>query len=197
MPDPKREETYEERKARLKEFFFKQGYFPSFSEMMHLFAVKTKSSISLFLEKMMAEGALFKKHGKYFLTDALMLDMYESVDAGIATGARDEVKYKVNVQDTLITNPLSQFLVKVAGESMVDAWLIPGDILIVDRKKVPQIGDIVIAYYDEEGPTVKYYCKERGKAFLRAANTQMFPYDIIPYRKLEVQGVVTGSFRTY
>jgi len=75
--------------------------------------------------------------------------------------------------------------------------LIPGDILIVDRKKVPQIGDIVIAYYDEEGPTVKYYCKERGKAFLRAANTHMFPYDIIPYRKLEVQGVVTGSFRTY
>jgi len=86
-----------------------------------VFAVKANSLIRLFVEEIIEEGALFMKHGKYFRTDALMLDMYESVDAGIATGARDEVKYKVNVQDTLITNPLSQFLVKVAGESMVDA----------------------------------------------------------------------------
>lgn len=100
---------------------------------------------------MLAEGALFKKQGKYILTDTLFsLNMYESVDAGYPTVMRDEVKYRVNVQDVLVTNPLSQFLVKVAGESMIQAGLMPGDILIVDRKKVPRIGDMVIAYVDDE-----------------------------------------------
>ncbi len=151
MSDPKRESIYEERKAALKAFFQENGYFPSFSEMMHLFAVKTKSSITLFLEKMLAQGELIRKQGKYILTDTLFnLNMYESVDAGYPTVMRDEIKYRVNVQDVLVTNPLSQFLVKVAGESMIEAGLIPGDILIVDRKKVPRLGDMVIAYVDDE-----------------------------------------------
>ena len=69
-----------------------------------------------------------------------------------------------------------------------------GDLVIVERGRTPQIGDVVIAEVDGEW-TMKYFKKENGKVYLEAANPK---YPIIrPRTDLQLGGVVTGVIRKY
>lgn len=77
---------------------------------------------------------------------------------------------------------------------MVEAGLMPGDIVIVEKGVLPSVGDIVVALIDSEY-TVKYLGMEKGRYFLRSGN-QRYP-DIHPHGHLEVFGLVVGSFRKY
>ena len=116
------------------------------------------------------------------------------VQAGFATWAEDEIEKNLSIDDYLVEHPLGTFLVKVAGESMVEAGILPGDVLVVDRTLTAKNGQIVIAVVDGD-LTVKRLVRENGRVALQAEN-QNFPKVIVPEgAEVEIWGVVVGVVR--
>ncbi len=116
------------------------------------------------------------------------------VQAGFATWAEDEIEKDLSIDDYLVEHPVGTFLVKVAGESMIEAGILPGDVLVVDRTLTGKNGQIVIAVVDGD-LTVKRLAQEDGRVVLRAENRK-FPKVIIPEgAEVEIWGVVVGVVR--
>ena len=100
----------------------------------------------------------------------------------------------LSLDEWLITNREASFLLRVNGDSMVDAGLLDGDLVILERGRQPKGGDIVVAEIDHEW-TVKYFQKSGGQIVLMPANKNYKP--LIPREELKVAGVVTAVVRKY
>ena len=85
-------------------------------------------------------------------------------------------------------------MLRVKGDSMVDAGIIEGDMVLVERGREPKPGTIVIARIDGEY-TMKYYRKRNGKAYLEPANKKYKP--IFPTQELSVEAIVIAVIRKY
>lgn len=114
------------------------------------------------------------------------------VRAGFPSPAEDHVEDTLDPSTYLVQNDISTFFVRVRGDSMIDAMIFDGDVLVVDRSITPQIGNIVLAEIDGEF-TVKYL----GRRQLLPANRKHAPIDIADDQTLTVLGVVTGSMRRF
>jgi repressor LexA len=98
------------------------------------------------------------------------------------------------MDEYLVTKPDSSFLLKVTGDSMIDAGIMEGDLVIVDGERSPNIGDIVLAEVDGQW-TMKYFRREGKDVVLEAANSA---YPVIrPKEELKIGGVITAAVRKY
>lgn len=117
----------------------------------------------------------------------------ERVSAGFPSPAQDFVEQALDLNELCVQRPAATFFVRVQGDSMVDAGIYPGDILVVDRSLQPEHGDTVIAALDGEF-TVKELCLRPTVALIpRNARYQAIP--IPEGTDLEVFGVVTNVIR--
>lgn len=116
------------------------------------------------------------------------------VVAGFPSPAEEELFEYISLEEWLIKNPNSTFLVKVYGESMIEAGILPGDLVLVDRSLSPKNGDIVVAEVDGEW-TLKYFRKQNKEMLLVPANPN-YPA-IKPKESFNVLGVVIGVVRKY
>ncbi len=114
----------------------------------------------------------------------------ESVSAGFPSPADDYMDKTLDLNEYLIINPSATFFVRVRGESMIDAGIHNGDLLIVDRALSPKDGSIVIAVIDGE-LLVKRMSFKKNKVFLILENREYMPVEIKPEMNFEVWGVVT------
>ena len=112
------------------------------------------------------------------------------VYAGFPSPADDYIEGKLDLNDYLIKHPVATFFVRAAGDSMIDAGIHPGDILIVDRAVEAVEGSIVIAAVDGE-LTVKRIRKSGGKLFLMADNRYYKPIEVTEEMNCCIWGVVT------
>ena len=117
-----------------------------------------------------------------------------TVQAGFPSPAEEELIDTLSLDEFLIKNPQASYLVKVTGDSMIDAGIMPDDLVIVDRGRQPRHGDIVIAEVDGAW-TMKYYEKRGSKVLLRAANKKYLPIE--PKAELVIGGVVVANVRKY
>ncbi len=113
-----------------------------------------------------------------------------SVEAGFPSPADDHLERGINLNEELIRNPAATFYVRVKGESMRDAGIHPGDILIIDRSVTPADRQIVVAMIDGEF-TVKRFRKRNGKITLEAENPAFQPIEIGENQELTIWGAVT------
>jgi len=119
------------------------------------------------------------------------LPLYLSpISAGFPSPAEDYIDRKLDLNEHLIKHPAATFFVRVAGDSMRDAGVIDGDILIVDRAVEPCTGSIVIAAVNGE-LTVKRLKKKRSRLWLMPENPDYSPTEITPEMQFEIWGVVT------
>lgn len=126
----------------------------------------------------------------------IILPLYSTkVSAGFPSPADDFIEQKLDLNQHLIKNPAATFLVKVAGESMVDASIHPGDILVVDRSVDAIDGKIIIAILDGDF-TVKRFKKTDDTLFLIPESTQFSPIEITDDMDFEVWGVVTNIIKS-
>ncbi len=115
--------------------------------------------------------------------------------AGFPSPADEELSDTLSIDDLLIENPEATFLLKVSGNSMSGAGILPGDMVLVDKGQSPKSGDIVIAEVDGEW-TMKYLNKEKDSVItLMPANPCYKP--IKPKKELRIAGVVTAVVRKY
>ena len=112
------------------------------------------------------------------------------ISAGFPSPADDYLDKKLDLNEYLIKHPASTFFVRVAGDSMIDAGIHSGDILIVDRALEPAGNKIVIAVIDGE-LTVKRIQKSNDKIFLLAENPNYPLIEIKPDMSFDVWGVVS------
>jgi len=112
------------------------------------------------------------------------------VQAGFPSPADDHLERSIDLNEELIQHPAATFFVRVKGESMHDAGIQSGDILVVDRSLAPTDRKIVVAMIDGEF-TVKRFRNQDGRIFLEAANEQFPKIEVSGDQELVVWGVVS------
>ena len=113
-----------------------------------------------------------------------------TVSAGFPSPAEDYVEASLDLNEYLVKKPLATFFVKVKGNSMNDANIKDGDILIVDRSKDAKSGNIILGVVNGDF-TVKRYRKEKDAIYLMPENPSYKPLKINPDMDFKVWGVVT------
>ncbi|NBR47919.1 LexA family transcriptional regulator [bacterium] len=96
----------------------------------------------------------------------------------------------LDLNEHLVRNPAATFFVKVEGDSMRDAGILSGDILVVDRSLTPKDSQIVVAMLDGDF-TVKRLRRRDGRVFLEAENVSFVPIEISENQELVIWGIVT------
>ena len=120
--------------------------------------------------------------------------IFDSVRAGSPHPAGDMRHDTITIDEYLVNQPSRTVLVTVKGDSMVDAGIMEGDTVVVEKKNMANIGDMVIAIVDNEF-TLKTLGREKSDYILIPAN-KAYPV-LRPKGGLEIFGVVVGQFRKY
>ena len=183
--------------ADLKTFYAKRRRLPSFSEMQTLFDYQSKGAVSFLVRRLVEEDILHKgPQGRLLPTPNLTggAKLLGTVQAGFPSPAEEELLDTLSLDEFLIKKPNATYMVKVTGDSMIDEGIKEGDLVLVERGRQPQHGDVVIAQVDGQW-TMKYFEKKNGKVILRAANKKYSPIE--PKNELIIGGVVVASMRKY
>ena len=101
-----------------------------------------------------------------------------SVQAGFPSPA-ESYKESLDFNELLIDNAPATFVLRVSGESMIDAGIFDGDLIVVDRSRTPRSGDIVVMQIDNEY-TIKRFIKDHNGIHLKVENTSGLYKDIYP-----------------
>jgi len=121
-------------------------------------------------------------------------------DGGIAAGfpspAQDYIDIKIDLNKELIDNPSSTFYARVKGNSMIDAGISNGDILVIDKSLQPQDGDTAVCYIDGEF-TLKYIKIEADAIYLIPANPDFKPIKVTEENDFCIWGIVTYSIKNH
>lgn len=190
------ERLLKERLDKLFNFYWKNERMPSYSELMELYSFRSKNSAYKFIQKLEKLGFIKKDSKGRLIPQALArpLRVLGAVEAGFPSPAEEELLDTLSLDKWLIDNPSSTFMLRVTGDSMEGAGILPGDMVIVDRSLTPKNGDIVIAEVDGQW-TMKYLRKEKDGLLLVPANPKYRP--IKPKKELKIGGVVTAVVRKY
>ncbi len=177
-------------------FFRENRRMPSFSEMVGLLGVRSKSVVNFWIDKLIRAGILEKDEKRHlrFKKSSFAIPLVGSVQAGFPSPEEEALCDIMSMDEYLITKPEASFLLQVSGDSMIGEGIMEGDLVIIERGKQPRNGDVVIAEVDGDW-TMKYFKKENCQVYLEAANPK---YPIIrPKTELRLGGVVTAVIRKY
>ncbi len=112
----------------------------------------------------------------------------ERVAAGFPSPADDYVDVGIDLNEQLIRHPTSTFFLHVSGESMTDAGIHDGDLLVVDRSLDPRPGQVVVAVLDGAF-TLKRLMRHRGRLRLEAAHPDYPPLELHRCGEVQIWGV--------
>ena len=177
-------------------FFRENRRMPSFSEMVGLLGVRSKSVVNFWVDKLIRAEILEKddKGHLKFKEISFAIPLVGSVQAGFPSPEEEALCDIMSIDEYLITKPDASFLLQVSGDSMIGEGIMEGDLVVIERGRQPKVGDVVIAEVDGEW-TMKYFKKDNGRVYLEAANPK---YPVIrPKTELRLGGVVTAVIRKY
>jgi repressor LexA len=186
-----------EKIAQLRRFHEAEGRAPSYAEMAELFGYKSKNAVYGPVNKLLELGYLAKsRNGRLTLTTKITgsTKLLGSVQAGFPSPAEEELVDTINLDQYLVRRPEATYLLTVSGDSMIEAGIHPGDIVLVEKGGVPKKNDIVIAQVDGEW-TMKYFGKDQAGVYLDPANTKYTR--IRPERSMTIGGIVRAVVRKY
>ena len=177
---------------------------PTIREIQDYCGFKSPRAVSYILEKLEEAKLIIRQaHSRGVqltkprtASSGIQLPLFASIPAGIpdvfdGSEAPETLRF---IPTTLgISNPSRAFAVRVRGDSMIDAGIFSGDIVVLENKEAKP-GDIVAALIDGEN-TLKRLIKENGRVYLKAENDR-YP-DLEPVDTLSIQGVVVSILRTY
>lgn len=170
---------------------------PSFSELQALLGYKSKGATHYFVEKLIDKGFIAKDEtGRLIPKNLGEVRVLGVVEAGFPTSASEELIDSMSLDEWLVEKKEATYLLTVKGESMIDAGILPGDTVLVERGRAPREGDIVIAEVDGEYTMKRYRVDKRSKKpYLEASNTNY--RDIHPKETLQIPAVVRAVIRKY
>jgi len=190
----------------IEDYQMEHGSSPSLREMREFFGVSSDNSILKHLKALEEKGCITKDdtpRGIKLLSivkerlqsNEFKLPLLGMVPAGGPILTEEYIESWLNIGEDAIYRYKDSYLLRVKGESMMDAGIFDGDILVVCGSLEAREGDIVVALIDNEN-TVKRYMKDsNGHVYLKPENSNY--ENIYPEGNLCTQGVVTGLLRYY
>lgn len=183
-------------KKILIKFYSSENRMPTYSEMMKLFDFKSKNAVSRIVDKLIDAGLISKDPlGRIIPNPSLTeIPLVGLVKAGFPSPSEDVLETTINIENYLIKKKDSTYLFEVDGDSMIDAHIKDGDLVIAERSENAKDGEIVIAEVDGEF-TMKYFKKQGNRVWLEPANKNFKP--IYPTTDLKIRAIVKGVVRKY
>ncbi len=179
-----------EKLNQIKKFYRRHRRLPSYSEMLKLFGFSSKNAVFKVVQKFIDEGLIKKDGNKLSPTSRFFaLPLLGNIKAGFPILAEEDHSY-LTLDEYLIGDPQSSFLLKVSGDSLIGIGIFDGDIVIIEQKKNANTGDVVLAQIDRE-----WTLKILRKGYLEAANPKYPPF--YPHQELQIFGVVKAVVRKF
>lgn len=183
----------------IKEYQQDNGGYPTYREIQAALSFNSINSVSQYIKQLAKKGVLelIKNKGYRLVAEErpniVALPLLGTVQAG---GPNDtqEVAETMFFPQHMTQSAQRSFLLRVRGNSMSDAGIHEGDLVIVNGAKKAQLGDVVVALVEGES-TVKRLMSKNGKQFLQAESAEH--QDIHPEGEWHIQGVVTGLWREF
>lgn len=183
------------RLARLQDYYARHHVLPSYAVIGELLNLKSKASVAAVVARLKLAGFVESApDGRLAPTRRFFArELADSpVQAGWPQPVEPNAPEVVTIDDYLIERPSQTVLVRVRGDSMVDAGILEGDLVVVEKGSPARRGDIVVAVVDGEF-TLKRFDEEAGGFVLRPANPA-YP-TLRPTQSLEIFGVMVGLIR--
>ncbi|MHB8859034.1 MAG: transcriptional repressor LexA [Thermoleophilia bacterium] len=169
---------------------------PSHAEIARAAGLRSKGTTYKLVNRLVEQGFLGRDEKGRLLPGRRFgaVRQLGTVEAGWPSPAEEELLDTMSLEEFLIGRPDETYMLKVQGESMTGAGIMPGDMVLVERGVKEKDGDIIIAEVDGEW-TMKYYRKRGGKVWLEAANPRFGPIE--PRGELRIAAVVRAVIRKY
>lgn len=169
---------------------------PGYKEIMGLVGFKSKNAVYKLIGKMVEEGVVEKDDRGRLIPKKLFgeVPLLGVVEAGLPSPAEEQTLDTISLDEFLIEDVEKTFILQVKGDSMIEAHIAEGDLVIVQKTDSPKIGDIVVVEADGEW-TMKYLRRKNNKFYLEPANEKYSP--IYPQQSLRVAAVVRAVVRKY
>lgn len=186
-----------------------KGYPPSVREICQAVGFKSTSTVHAYIKRLEEEGQLIKdatkpralkildeseKKLEGYIADQEIdnVPVLGKISAGMPILAVENIEETFPIPVQYLENSTS-FMLKVRGDSMINAGILDGDYILVRQQNTAENGDMVVALIDEEA-TVKTFYKEKGYFRLQPENPA---YEPIIVENLSILGKVIGLFRKY
>ncbi len=191
----------------LKKFIVKKGYPPSVREICAGLNLSSPATVHTHLKQLEIKGAIKKESSKFrtievigeneFMPkdeDIVKVPLLGKITAGSPIEAIENPNDFFTLPASLIPNKEIIFTLKVEGESMINAGILDGDIVIVQKQNVARNGDIVVAMNEENEVTLKTFYKEEDHIRLQPENDNMDP---IILTNVTILGKAIGLYRKF
>lgn len=183
--------------ATLQGYYAEHRVLPSYARLMSLLGFASKSAVKKVLERLESVGMLERTSDGDWAPSERFFDRAiatQPVPAGMPISADSDVHEQITIDRFLIQQPAKTVLIRVKGDSMVEAGIHDGDLAVVERQSDATQGDIVVAVVDDQF-TLKKLARDKDGYHLLPANPN---YPVIrPNGKLEIFGVLVGLVRKY
>ncbi len=187
----------------IKVFKEQHGYVPSYREMLKAGEYTSTGTIKRHLELLEQEGLINVSRGKNRAIELMedktniptvSVPIVGNVAAGSPILAVENIEGFYPLPQDLFGSNASMFMLRICGDSMIEAGIFNGDLIVVRQQNVANNGDIVVACI-EESATVKTFYKEKDHIRLHPENSAL--EDIIVKDDLLILGVVCGLIRRF
>ncbi len=189
----------------LNDYTAEHGYAPSFDEIAEQFDYASLATVHEHLSNLERKGYIKRSYNESRAIEILPSDVFPkavelpllgAVAAGLPLEAQTTGE-TVSVPDSFVRRPGNHYVLKVRGQSMIDAQIADGDFVVVQDKSAADNGEMVIAMLQDSSATVKRFYRERdGRIRLQPANDTMQPI-YVNENEISVRGVVVGVLRRY
>ncbi|SEK34433.1 transcriptional repressor LexA [Roseovarius nanhaiticus] len=130
------------------------------------------------------------------VVDALEIPVMGRIAAGVPIEAIQHASHNVAVPGGMIAGAGEHYALEVKGDSMIDAGINDGDVVVIRETSTADNGDIVVALVEDQEATLKRFFRRGGAIALEAANPA-YETRVLPDHKVKVQGRLVGLIRTY
>jgi len=171
---------------------------PTIREIAKEFGFSSTGTVRDYLKALVTKGYIKitanKSRAIELISDAIFsIPIIGKVQAGLPALAVEEIEGYLNL-DSLMFSDESTFALKVRGDSMIDAGIMPDDLVLVRKQSMAQTGETIVALVEDEA-TVKYLGKKQGRYFLEPANPKYQPIPVD--ERVSIIGKVISVVRRY
>ncbi len=191
----------------IKKFTATHGYPPSIREIGKALGLSSPATVHTHVKKLCNAGYLKVDNNKFRAMEILVDNEYEEkneelikvpllgkVTAGSPIEAIERPNEFFSLPANLIPAKETIFTLNVSGESMINAGIFDGDVVIVQKQSTARNGDIVVAMTDANEVTLKTYYKEKDHIRLQPENDTMAPFI---FNNVTILGKVIGLYRKF
>ncbi|TGN49656.1 transcriptional repressor LexA [Paracoccus liaowanqingii] len=160
--------------------------------------VQPEEARAPFTPRLIANTRPARPRGAMSVADspAVQLPLMGRIAAGVPIEAISQVAHHISVPGTMLTGREHHYALEVTGDSMIEAGINDGDVVVIREQDTAETGDIIVALVDNQEATLKRYRRKGTMIALEAANPS-YETRVLPGDRVRIQGRLVGLIRTY